>query len=201
MLSGCASWFTTETAPVSTYTLVAAEAPVPVRWEGEHCCLMEVRTPLPAPGFATVRMVYQRSRYEYEAFAYAQWVDTLPGMFRASVIQTLEEIGLFSDVVAAPSPQAPDYRLETRDLAVLQRFDGDRSEVEVSVRVRVIDAVDRKLLGARDFSATADAEPTPAGGVAAAHVALGEVLTELSRYLIGRIGEAGETADSRRKAR
>lgn len=201
--SGC-TVFGTDLEPVASYTLSPPER-LDVSWNGGHCCLLEVRTPLPAPGFATTRMVYQRSEYQYEAFAYSQWVDTLPGLVRASMIEGLAGIGLFSDVVAAPSPEAPDYRIETRDLLVLQRFDGERSEVEVSLRARVVDAEERLLLGVRQFAATVPARSAdPQGGVVAANEALADVLNQLARYLVevigGRSGAASPEDTSARNA-
>ncbi len=188
VLSGCTA-FSRNADPVSTYTLSVSNNPG-VPFDGTPCCVLEVRTPLPAPGFATVRMVYQRSDYQYEAFAYAQWVDTLPGLLRSIIIQHLDDLGRFEMVVAAPSPEAPKYRIETRDVLVVQRFaaDGASSEVEVSFRARVIDADARQLLGARQFVATVGAAPTPEGGVAAANAALAEVMDDLSRYLLEVLG-------------
>ncbi|MEO0972948.1 MAG: ABC-type transport auxiliary lipoprotein family protein [Pseudomonadota bacterium] len=182
-LSGC-TLFGTEGEPVATYRLAGTGAAVDA-YAGEPCCLLEIRTPLPAPGFATARMVYQRNDYQNEAFAYAEWVDTLPTMLRASLIEAFDTLGRFDSVVSAPSPELPDYRLESRGLFVIQRFDGERSEVEVSLRVRVIDARERQLLGAQRFSVVKVAEPaTPIGGVDAANRALDDLLLEISTYVL-----------------
>jgi ABC-type uncharacterized transport system auxiliary subunit len=93
-------------------------------------------------------------------------------------------------VVTAPSPAPPQYRIETRDLLVLQRFDDSEStsEVEVSLRARIIDVTDRTLLGAQEFRATATADPSPQGGVVAANLALAEVMEAMSAYLLELIG-------------
>ena len=157
VLAGC-SLFGGSVEPVATYRLTGTGAGAS-DYSGEACCLLEIRTPLPAPGFATARMVYQRNDYQNEAFAYAEWVDTLPSMLRASMIETFDGIGRFDSVVAAPSPALPDYRLESRGLMVIQRFDGERSEVEVSLRARVVDADERELLGAQRFSVVVAANP------------------------------------------
>jgi ABC-type uncharacterized transport system auxiliary subunit len=186
VLSGCSA-FRSEVDPVMTYTLGGAASPS-VPFDGSPCCVLEVRTPLPAPGFATVRMLYQRTEFQHEAYAYAQWVDTLPMLVRSSIIARLDRLGRFEAVVAAPSPEPPQFRLETRELMVLHRFEGDSSEVEVSLRARLIDAEKRELIGARPFSSTVSAAPTAQGGVAAANEALDNVLTELSRYLLDALG-------------
>ncbi len=186
VLAGC-SLFGGTVDPVAAYQLTGTGASV-TSYSGESCCLLEIRTPLPAPGFATARMVYQRTDYQNEAFAYAEWVDTLPSMLRASMIEAFDGIGRFEGVVAAPSPAPPDFRLESRELMVIQHFDGERSEVELSLRVRVIDAGERELLGARRFSVVVAADPaTPQGGVVAANKALDQLLGELADYVLALV--------------
>jgi ABC-type uncharacterized transport system auxiliary subunit len=87
-LPSACSPFNTDRSPVATYTL---ETPLGGGLTASsRCCIMEVRTPLPAPGFATVRMVYQRNDFEYEGYAYAQWVDILPNMVRATMVDTFD---------------------------------------------------------------------------------------------------------------
>lgn len=183
LLSGC-SVLGGSTEPVASYRLEGAGASVSA-FTGEACCVLEVRTPLPAPGFATARMIYQRNDYQNEAFAYAEWVDTLPTMLRASMIDTFDSLGRFESVVGAPSPQLPDYRLESRGLMVIQRFDGQSSEVELTLRARVVDADERELLGARRFSVVVRAVPANSeGGVQAANEALDKLMDELTRYVL-----------------
>ncbi len=185
LLGGCAM-FGTELDPVATYALLPPES-FSVAWGGERCCVLEVRTPLPAPGFATARMLYQRSPYRNEAFAYAEWVDTLPSMLRSALVDALDEVGRFEMVVAAPSPETPQYRLESRDLMVVQRFDGTDSEVLISVRVRLVDVANRSLLGASRFEVTVPADPDPVGGVAAANEALADLLGQIARYVLAQL--------------
>ncbi|MEM9384414.1 MAG: LPS assembly lipoprotein LptE [Pseudomonadota bacterium] len=186
LLAGC-SLFGGATEPVASYRLEGTGSGVSA-FSGEPCCLLEVRTPLPAPGFATARMVYERNDYQNEAFAYAEWVDTLPTMLRASMIDSFDRLGRFEAVVGAPSPQLPDYRLESRGLMVIQRFDGERSEVEVALRARLVDADSRALLGARRFSIVVPAEPANSeGGVEAANEALDQLMEELASYVLALV--------------
>lgn len=189
-LAGGCSVFGTNVDPVRTYRLDGALTELPPV-AGEPCCLLEIRSPLPAPGFATARMVYQRNEFQNEAFAYAAWVDTLPSMVRAALIEAFDQSSRFGSVVAAPSPEQADYRLESSGLYVIQRFDGRDSEVEVSMRVRLVGVADRELRGARRFSVV---KPTPTadpeGGVVAANEALTALLAELMAYVASLVGDA-----------
>lgn len=186
LAAGC-TLFGASLDPVATYRLQGSGAPAQP-FAGEASRLLEIATPLPAPGFATARMIYERKDFRNEAFAYAEWVDTLPAMVRDALIEYFAELDRFESVVAAPSPQRADYRLESRALFVIQHFDGQRSEVEVSLRARLVAVEDRRLLGVQRFSVTLPA-PTadPEGGVRAANEALDALFGELAQFVLAHV--------------
>ena len=74
-------------------------------------------------------------------------------------------------------------RLETSDRKVLQVFEGGGSAAQLEMRAPILDSRRRRLLGARTLSASAPASSDPAGGVAAANVALASLMDELASFV------------------
>jgi cholesterol transport system auxiliary component len=155
------------------------------------CGILEVSPPAPAPGFATARMVYQREAHRLEPFAYSRWAEPPAPMVQQALLEALARSGLFGAVLAAPAAVAPDLRLESDALRVVQWFEDGTSRAEISLNVRLVDLRAARLLAVRDLSASAPAGAGPASGVAAANEALSRLAAELVE-LAGRSLDCGE---------
>src|SRR6185436_18413368 len=143
------------------------------------CGILEVSMPDPAPGLGTARMLYQREEHRLEPFAYARWAEPPAQMVQEAMVEALESGGMFAGVLAAPAAVPPDYTLDSDGFSVIQHFDGDTSQAEISLSVRLVDLHSSKLLAVERLSASVPAEPDPAGGVRAANRALAEVIGRL----------------------
>lgn len=170
-------------SPLAYYLLeLPGEGSEAAQAAGRGCGVLEVTAPVPAPGFGSSRMIYRREQHRLEHFAYTEWAATPSRMIEPLLIQAMERTGEFATVMTAPAPVKPRIRLEASQLKVLQVFDAAGSHARLELRVQMLDPRRRTLLGARTLSASAPATADPAGGVAAANVALGRVLDELSRF-------------------
>jgi cholesterol transport system auxiliary component len=178
LCTGCAALLGGKThEPVAIYVLqVDTDAPP----QGTPPCgTLEVTEPAPAPGFATARMVYQREAHRLEPYAYARWAEPPSAMVQAALISTLEHSGLFAAVLTAPAAVAPDLRLESDALSVLQHFDGGSSELRLALAVRLVDLRESRLLAVQRFTVSLPAGQGPVSGVDAANRALAQLAGEL----------------------
>jgi ABC-type uncharacterized transport system auxiliary subunit len=166
-----------EDTPVAVYLLSIERNDETPRSGG--CGVLEVTMPDPAPGLGTARMVYQREEHRIEPFAYARWAEPPAQMMQEAMVDALEASGMFAGVLAAPAAVPPDLRLDSDGFSVIQRFDGGASQAELSISVHLVDLHSSKLLAVERLSASAPAEPDPAGGVRAANRALAELIGKL----------------------
>ena len=192
LLAGCAMLLPPAT-PQPTYYGLEAAAPegsavarVPAG-TGAPLLTLEVERPTAAASYDTNRIVYLRSHFEPEYFAYSRWVDTPARMLSPLLISAVAASGAFGAVISAPNAATSDLWLGTEILLLQQVFGGRQSSVQFILRANFVDSATRRVLVSRELSATvASASEDPHGGVVAANAAVRAVLDEL----VGLCGEA-----------
>lgn len=183
-MAGCAgSLLPQPPAPPTRYTLdipAPAAAPVPA---APGAPVLVVAAPRAAPGFDSSRMVYLRQPQRLEAFAQNEWVDTPARMLAPLLVRSLQAGGAFSAVLQAPSAAAGAWRLETELVRLQQDFGTQPSQVRLTLRAVLVDSGSRQVIAWREFDATVPAATDdPAGGAAAAHQAMQQVLAALAAF-------------------
>jgi len=165
------------TAPAAPASAVApaprASAPVLI-----------VAKPRAAAGFDTDRIVYVREEHRLEPYADNQWIDTTPRMLGPLIAGSLARSGAFAAVLSTPSPANAQWQLDT-EIVRLQHEVG-ASRVRFTLRATLVDRPRRAVVVAREFDAVAPAATaSPAGAVAAANVAVADVLGQLTTFCVG----------------
>ncbi len=182
-LAGCASLLPQATPPPAFYTLdggVGATATAPRPPPGAPTLL--VQPPQAAAGYESAHIVYTRQPQRLESFAHSEWVDTPARMLAPALVAALQASGAFQAVASSPSEIAGDLSLSTEILRLHQVFaPGAASQVRFTLRAALIDRRNRRLLAGREFDVSVPAtSDDPAGGVAAADVAVRTVLERLA---------------------
>ncbi len=151
---------------------------------GTACGSIGVSPPRPAPGFGSVHMAYSETPYRVDYYAYHQWADTPAQMVEPLLVRALEQSGRFRAVVKQEVGADADLWLASDDLRLLQRFEDDRSAVELDLRVVLLDASARHVLAQRRFEIREPAEATtPYAGVRAANRAMERLLEQLTGFI------------------
>ena len=178
LLAGCTPFQPQRAEPVATHLLDASIEATPAGRQGT--LTLAVGTPQAAPGFDTARIAYMRRPHELEYFARNEWVDTPSRMLAPLLVRALEQGGDFRAVVSAPGVVAGNLRLDTEIVRLQQEFDTVPSRVRFTLRARLIDPAERRVVRTRLFDVT-EAAPSddPRGAVAAANRAVARVLEEL----------------------
>ena len=180
-LDGCAAL---QPAPEPNVHVLAATPLTPVA-RAKRDLVLEVTAPRAWPGFDTLQMVYVQRPYELDYFATARWADTPARMLGPLLAQALEQTESFRAVVQTPSAIPADVRVNAELIRLQQDFTTRPSQVELSVRVELIDVRAKRVLASRVFDAMAPALTENAyGGVAAANVALQRVLEQVADFCV-----------------
>lgn len=146
-----------------------------------------INPPQAASGFDSQRMVYVRKAHQLEYFARNEWVDAPARMLGPLLVSAAQQTGAFAAVVLASGAASGDLRLSTELLQLQHNFQVSPSRVQVRLRVYLTHEKTRKVLAWQEFSAeAAAASDTPHGGVAAANVAVQQVLAQVARFLVER---------------
>lgn len=145
-----------------------------------------------APGFDTADMAYMRHAHELEYFARHRWVDAPARMLEPLLQQAAEQTGLLRSVVTAGSGARAGLRLDSRLLYLQQVCRLDPSELQLGLRVSLIEVESGRVLGERTLAVSEALEArTPYGGVAAANRAVARLLADLQAWLVETLGAAG----------
>ncbi|MFO7858837.1 MAG: ABC-type transport auxiliary lipoprotein family protein [Ectothiorhodospiraceae bacterium] len=145
---------------------------------------LDIVPPTAVPALATSAMAYRQRNLERRYYAANRWVKEPAQLLHPLLVRVFEE----SDVVAtvwADGGGRAHYRLETQLLELEHDYRGsEHGHGRVELRARIIDNTRDSVLATRRFQATAASDQSgPAGGARAINEALGEVLTDLVRWL------------------
>lgn len=186
-LAGCSALSPSATPPPSFYTLELARDGAanasPALAGAESAPVLVVRPPHAAAGYDSQRILYQREAHKLEYFAHSEWVDTPARMLTPLLVAALERSGAFRAVALTPSSAAGDIRLDTEVLRLQQDFTTRPSRVRFALRATLVEERSRRVLAWREFESEAPAgSDDPAGGVAAANLAVQSALANLAAF-------------------
>lgn len=186
LLAGCSTLLGPAPPAPAFHTLDAVSAAAPPgaatpAAAGASAPVLIVAMPRAAAGFDTDRIVYVREAHRLEPYADNQWIDTPPRMLGPLIAQALSHTGAFAAVLASPSPANGQWELDTQ--IVRLQHEVAESRVRFTLQATLVDKPTRTVVRTREFEAVA---PTPganaAGAVAAANVAVADVLRQLTDF-------------------
>jgi cholesterol transport system auxiliary component len=179
-LAGCAFFAPPGPAPASLFVLAPGSESVPPRESAAQT--LEIAPPGARPGFDGSRMAYVTRPYEIQFFARHRWVEPPAQMLAPLLGEAIERDGRFQ---ATPSGGSgvPALRLETEIVALQQEVTAQPSQVRFTLRARLLDGLERRVLATATFEAV---EPSvsddPYGGVIAANRAVARVLDAVAKW-------------------
>ncbi len=183
-LTGCGSLseIVNDKTPTQTYVLSSnpESAEATTRRAG---LVILVAAPKVWPGYDTSRIAYTRQAFKLDYFARNEWADHPGRMLEPLLVKTLEGSGQFGAVLSESSGVRTDLRLDTEIIRLQQEFDAKSSQGRVTLRAQLVDLNRGKVLGTRQFNASAPSKSQdPYGGVQAMNQALARVLRELAGF-------------------
>ena len=183
-LVGCSSPFAPrETKSTQTYLLewTAPTTDIKLNASGPTLLVSPVRA---AAGFGSSDMLYVKQTHQLERFAHHRWADAPARMLEPLLIRACEQSGLLRAVAGAGKQLQAGLRLDSELLQLQQVFGGPGSQIELTLRVALVDVASGKLLATANLSFTESAdENTPYAGVLAANRAVGQLLEQVQGFL------------------
>ena len=187
LLGGCTSLLPPQ-APEPKLFVLAAGPFARIAPEKQDVVL-EVSAPRALPGFDTPRMAYVQKPYELDYFADNRWIDAPGHMLGPLLAQALEQSGAFRAVVQAPTVVPADIRVDTELIRLQQNFTTRPSQLELTLRVQLVAVHARRVLATQSFEEIVAADSENAtGGVAAANVALEQILRRIVDFCVAEVG-------------
>lgn len=179
-LVGCALLASPGAAPPSLFALDLPRASARPRDVAAQT--IDIAPPGARAGFDGPRMAYVTRPYELNFFARHQWVEPPARMLAPLLTEALLRDGRF-DAVQSGESLAAALRLETEIVALQQEFTAHPSQVRFTLRARLLDLAERRVLASSAFEAV-EAAPSddPYGGVIAANRAVARVLDEVAKW-------------------
>lgn len=178
-LTGCSAFPAQQTEQSHRYLLDAQLAGNAAQHKSD--LPIAVSPPVAWPGFDTPQMAYLRKPLELEYFANHRWIDTPAHMIKPLLVQALER--RFTAVSATPGTLKARLRLDTELVRLQQDFTGKPSRIQLTVKARLIDVKDQRLIAEQQFDETETAaSDDPYGGATAANRALQRALERLTEF-------------------
>ncbi len=177
-----------QTAPYKTeYTLgsdLTANVPVSQKQKPYSVIVNDVKT---FGSGAEVNMTYTRTPNVIEAYTKSEWVEPPVLLIKTALTNALIASNNYQDVLMSPTSIMSPYRIDAVIQNMQQVFVGDKSYIELSLMVRLVDTVNQKLVFSKIYSTTEAVETLNAeGGVEAYNKAMKKLLPnivqDLSRY-------------------
>jgi cholesterol transport system auxiliary component len=204
LLAGCAGSLLPKPAAAPRRFSLDDGAPPPVSPPPQHAApVLVLVTPRAAASLDGHGMVYSRRPNERAAYAFHEWVDPPAQMLAPLLLRALQARGGFRAVLLAPSAATGALRLETELTRLHQDFSVRPSQLRLTLRALLLDAMTRQVLAGHEFDqvqpcASDDAE----GGVAAAQQAAQALVAALAEWCAdaarGRLGRLSPKSAERR---
>jgi cholesterol transport system auxiliary component len=142
-----------------------------------------IAKPRGAAGFDTDRIVYVREEHRLEPYADNQWIDAPQRMLAPLIAESLARSGAFGAVLSTPSPADGQWELDTEIVRLQHEVAAQR--VRFTLRATLVNRPSRSAVVAREFDAVAPTPAaSPAGAVAAANIAVADVLRQLTAFCV-----------------
>lgn len=184
-LAGCLS-LPREERPIHTFILSldssAGRAAIPE--VKPKAGILVVNVPVAQPGFDTPRMAYTQRPYEVSYYAAHQWANPPARMLTPLLVQALEQTGYWRAIVPMPTSVRGDHRVDIDQLALVQTFLQQPTQVRVALRIQILKLPEYLVLGTRLFEVAEEASSDDAyGGAVAANRAVERLVQEVAGWL------------------
>ena len=178
--AGCAF---KQAAPMKTYTIDAGEVPK-VTSAIYKDKVLKVSYPQTLKEKMTDRMSFSYSSSDRGVYQNSEWSNAVEKLVQGSVIEILQQSGMFKAVLPYASTAGEDYRLESLIYDFSHHIRGDDSYAVVSIAFSLIDTHTGKLVKTKRFSYKEETPTVDASGyVAATNVAMHRLANDLVQWL------------------
>lgn len=165
------------------YVLTGAS---PTQWakkRSSHTVFVSALTS--SSGYESREMIYIKTPFQLNAFVNHEWIAPPAKMLRSVIVSSLQNTGAFRAVVRTFPMSNAKYKVNVSVLTLEHNFMKTPSQVNLTLKVDVIDVANSKMLATKRFSESRNASSdTPYGGVIAANQATQLLMKRLSAFIV-----------------
>lgn len=167
MMAGCALQ---EHPPVAIYTVEPGwSQSAQAAMEKKGVTIIQVATVRGAAAFTSTDILYSDKPYSQRSYAYSRWRDAPVRLMQTVLEVTLQQSGLFRDVLPPVSASRSDLLLESTLLEFGQVFEKDGSSAGVvRMRFHLVDNNNKMVLAGKELATSIPVATADARGAAAA---------------------------------
>ena len=133
-------------------------------------------------------MLYTTQPFMLSTFSQNEWVAKPAQMLRPSLVASLQNTAYFKGVVTNDAISNARFQLNTTLLELRQNFIKKPSEINLALKVDVVDLKQDKVLASERFvENTATKQDSPYGGVMAANLATRKIMTKISTFVVNTV--------------
>lgn len=152
-----------------------------------------IEEPETAGALATDRVLMRPSGIQAAYLPEAQWTEAAPLMIQTLIVRAMQQTGGYAYVGRKPLGLSADYAVltELTDLQgeLIPSPDGATVQANVGLRAIVVRESDARVIGSKEFTATAPASDDSATAIATAlDSAMQTLLPELTKWLLATTG-------------
>ena len=135
--------------------------------------------------YDTSRIAYMQQQYGLRYYVRSRWADSPSRMLAPILAEAMSATGEFQALSGSPGRLASDLRLDSELLRFHQDFTVQPSRMHVTLRAKLVDLADQRVIATRlfDIQEAATSEDTY-GGVQAANRAVTQLAEQLSRFCL-----------------
>jgi cholesterol transport system auxiliary component len=129
-------------------------------------------------------MAYSVRPYQLAYFRDNQWAATPAQMIQPLLARTLQQTGLFREILSPPQSGQVSYVLRTEITELLQDYTVSPPVLRLTLHLQLFDETGQAIAGREISELETMRDATPYGGVNAANDALAKALLEAAQFVI-----------------
>ena len=138
-----------------------------------------------APAYKGREMIYVEKDFQLKAFARNEWAAPPAQMLTPLLVESLRNTHSFRAIIAPPSIDKADYRLDVNLLSFQHQFLKKPSEVEVVMTAQMMNLSTRRAVATERFVVREVSRSNdPYGGVLAANLAVQKALGQIATFCV-----------------
>lgn len=188
LLAGCGLSTPVKLAEMHTYNLSGVKVTAAARRHRTDKTLL-VSLPMPDPGFASSKMIYEPIPFNLRSYANHQWAAPPAQMILPMLAQSIINQGYFKAVVTTPFVGLSNYRLDSRLVSFTQDFLRPNSREHVVLQETLTNSTTNEVIASKQFSVYVPAlQNNPYSGVVAANRAVDILGNQIAAWTVTAAG-------------
>ena len=174
-----------EPKPVALDKYLLEYTPAAVAPAGADVPVLMITTPRAHGAYDTARIAYMQQQFGLRYYVHSRWADTPARMLAPLLAEAMNATGQFQALYTSPGRLSGELRLDTELLRFHQDFTVQPGSMHVTLRARLVDLADQRVIASRLFDIQEVTTSEDAyGGVQAANRAIAQLMEQLAQFCL-----------------